>query len=366
VVTPVPSFRSCLLLLAGLPLAACSSPGSPAGEGLWRWPEESRPHAIRVELDTLPARTALELLAGEGTPAALVEAAVETAASRGLLRSISLGRDEWRQRLLAARKATEPSALGGTPELRARRLEFVTSLESDRAAIERDIARRVERLLADSPRVELTFKIVFVLGTDQLAVGVPLPPEVGEGIFVDPARLFADVESGEIALLAGQVVRTAAPALLAVGRERQGLDLFSPAGGSREKRILARLHAEGPGRYLALGDDFLPLTRWLAGPLRESWSRFAGSAADAPTEPPDLLVDPVPGTPFWQEDAALAGAVMTDGIVVVLGPTRLREALSGGPAPFALAYEEARRKDGGLWPLPPRILDAARSLAEKR
>lgn len=345
-----------------LPLvAACTSVrgvSAPQGTGLWSWPAETRPHRVTVEVDTLPARTALEYLVSPVDDPVLRGAAVETATRRGLFRVLGATPEEWAAELQRLRaRAADPKSRLSLDTLR-RGLDAVMAAEGAKSSIGAEVALRSVRLLADAPALETVDRLVLAVGTDRVAESIPLPPEMGDGLFLDPLRLFSELEEGSPAAVAERMTRVAAVDLYQLLRERQPAPAELPSG-DRAARLLGRLAAEGPARYLSLGEDFLPLTRWLSGPLGEAWDRLESRLAALPADGERDPLEPAPGEPFWSSDVPLVGAVLVDSVIVVLGPARLRDALAAGPAALAAAYAEATRKDGRLRPLPEPLRRAA-------
>jgi len=340
-------------------LAGCAGSGVSSAPGaVWRWPEESRPHRISVTFDSLPARAAFEYFVSDGREPAIRPAAIEAAKSRGILQALGTDERSWAELLDQAKNGKPASGLDGAAARSREELAALDALEKEKSRVEREIAVRVSRLLPDSPAVDISYRIVLGLLTEGSASTIPLSPSSGEGMIVDPARLFTDVEGSSGPALADRLFHEVAPDLYEIVRERQG---FAPPDVSLEKnrarRIVLRIHSEGPVRYLSFSHDFLPLSRWLKTPYEEVWQRFALRLAHPKT--PDLL-EPRAGVPFWEQDVPLIGAMVVDSVAVTLGPARLRTALAAGPDALLRAYEDAVRRDPELRPLPEELTAAIR------
>jgi len=353
-----------LLLAAGCASVAppAPTPGGPAGTG----PFAAAPaaaHAIRVSVDVKAAREILASLSRQRFEPSDVKVIEDMLPVRLVIQDSGRPDLVFQRDFAAAWDPESKTAVFDFASIRRERERWevlLTAVESGRAELERESARRAATLLPGDRTVSVSVAAYVTFGISGLADHmVAASPDGTPAIIIDLARALGETEpsastnqiSRLVRLLSGEAYRQA------WARYREG----SPAWGRPLPRLgpvepLVRTVGEsGPVAMFGLEESFFPLATWLKEPMQRSINDLSRMGERLIDSEKDLearvsLSAEIKRGDFVRRVAAPAGAYMADGILETFGIDALRSALSSGPLALFTEYERAGRTNKDLPP----------------
>ena len=239
-------------------------------------------------------------------------------------------------------------------------LTMIAAREKELTKLTSDRARAL--LPADRP-VSVSIAISLTFGVPGRADHIAVPDAQGSGwsMVVDLSRALSDVQSSPPAEQITHLSR-----LMASEAYRRAWAEYRAASPAWQKRdgslgqlepLLHRVAEAGPVAIYSVDENFFPLSVWLKQSMRDSLDELNRVADRLVSAEDDLdarmaVASDIQKPEFAASVAGPSGAFLSDGIIQGLGLDAYREALSGGPRAFFVAYGKAADKKGsGLMPL---------------
>lgn len=359
-------------LFAAVGCAAARPPKSPSRVGS-RAPYDAPvagAHAIRIAIDTRPAREILASLSKPRADHADAKLLEDLPAVRLTIEDSGRGAETFERDFVAAFDEDSRTAVfdfHGVRSTRERWAALLEALSAREGDLSRIAARRAAALLPAEPVVSAAVDVELTFGLAGLGDHLVGRSAGGRDmVVVDLARALGDSQGdtldGQMSrlsrLIAGEAFRQAWAAY------RQASPGWAATAGSLGDLapLLVATAEAGPVSLFTIDENFFPTSVWLKEPMRRALDEFNRRAdrfveSHGNLEQRAELLSEARRPEFRARIAGPAGAFMTDAIASTEGIEALRAALSRGPRGFFQAYDRASHGNRDLIPLAKSVRD---------